>query len=80
MASLHFAGQLKNAPTRFKNVLKVRCRKSRLASLKLTRRTAVIGLSIKAASYSQEQLKASSKLLLTLLKPGEDLVALQHAF
>src|SRR5881398_773139 len=38
-----------------------------------------IGLSIKAANYSQEQLKAEQALL-DSLKPGEDLVALQHAF
>ena len=38
-----------------------------------------IGLSIKAANYSQEQLKAEQALL-DQLKPGEDLVALQHAF
>jgi small subunit ribosomal protein S1 len=38
-----------------------------------------IGLSIKAANYSPEQLKAE-QVLLDSLKPGEDLVALQHAF
>ncbi len=38
-----------------------------------------IGLSIKAANYSQEQLKAEQAIL-DSLKPGEDLVALQHAF
>ena len=38
-----------------------------------------IGLSIKAASYSDEQLREEQKLL-DSLKPGEDLVALQHAF
>ncbi|MGA9449878.1 MAG: 30S ribosomal protein S1, partial [Verrucomicrobiia bacterium] len=38
-----------------------------------------IGLSIKAASYTDEQLKEEQKLL-DALKPGEDLVALQHAF
>jgi small subunit ribosomal protein S1 len=38
-----------------------------------------IGLSIKAANYSNEQLKAEQALL-DQLKPGEDLVALQHAF
>ena len=38
-----------------------------------------IGLSIKAANYSNEQLKAEQALL-DSLKPGEDLVALQHAF
>jgi small subunit ribosomal protein S1 len=38
-----------------------------------------IGLSIKAANYSTEQLKAEQAVL-DALKPGEDLVALQHAF
>jgi small subunit ribosomal protein S1 len=38
-----------------------------------------IGLSIKAANYSPEQLKAEQAVL-DALKPGEDLVALQHAF
>ncbi len=38
-----------------------------------------IGLSIKAANYSAEQLKAEQAIL-DALKPGEDLVALQHAF
>src|SRR3984957_12709580 len=38
-----------------------------------------IGLSIKAANYSDEQLKEEQKIL-DALKPGEDLVALQHAF
>ena len=38
-----------------------------------------IGFSIKAANYSPEQLKAEQAVL-DSLKPGEDLVALQHAF
>ena len=38
-----------------------------------------IGLSIKAANYTPEQLKEEQKIL-DSLKPGEDLVALQHAF
>ena len=38
-----------------------------------------IGLSIKAANYSAEQLAAEQKIL-DALKPGEDMVALQHAF
>src|SRR5512142_2871625 len=38
-----------------------------------------IGLSIKAAEYSPEQLKAEQAML-DALKPGEGLVALQHAF
>ena len=38
-----------------------------------------LNLSIKAANYSPEQLKAEQAVL-DALKPGEDLVALQHAF
>lgn len=38
-----------------------------------------IGLSIKAANYDHEQLQAEQAML-DQLKPGEDLVALQHAF
>ena len=38
-----------------------------------------IGLSIKAANYSNEQLQVEQAAL-DSLKPGEDLVALQHAF
>jgi hypothetical protein len=36
-------------------------------------------LSIKAANYSAEEL-AAEQVALDQLKPGEDLVALQHAF
>jgi small subunit ribosomal protein S1 len=47
--------------------------------IKIDRADRRIGLSIKAANYSQEQLKAEQAVL-DALKPGEDLVALQHAF
>ena len=47
--------------------------------IKIDRGERRIGLSIKAASYSDEQLKEEQKML-DALKPGEDLVALQHAF
>src|SRR5213078_1875435 len=47
--------------------------------IKIDRADRRIGLSIKAASYSDEQLK-EEQALLDSLKPGEDLVALQHAF
>jgi small subunit ribosomal protein S1 len=47
--------------------------------IKIDRGERRIGLSIKAASYSDEQLREEQKLL-DSLKPGEDLVALQHAF
>ncbi len=47
--------------------------------IKIDRSDRRIGLSIKAANYSTEQLKAEQAVL-DSLKPGEDLVALQHAF
>jgi small subunit ribosomal protein S1 len=47
--------------------------------IKIDRSDRRIGLSIKAANYSPEQLKAEQAVL-DSLKPGEDLVALQHAF
>jgi len=47
--------------------------------IKIDRSDRRIGLSIKAANYSTEQLKAEQAAL-DALKPGEDLVALQHAF
>ena len=47
--------------------------------IKIDRSDRRIGLSIKAANYSQEQLK-EEEAVLDSLKPGEDLVALQHAF
>ena len=47
--------------------------------IKIDRADRRIGLSIKAANYSNEQLKAEQAIL-DQLKPGEDLVALEHAF
>ncbi|MBM3830454.1 MAG: 30S ribosomal protein S1 [Verrucomicrobia bacterium] len=47
--------------------------------IKIDRAERRIGLSIKAANYSPEQLKEEQKVL-DSLKPGDDLVALQHAF
>jgi len=47
--------------------------------IKIDRGERRIGLSIKAANYSDEQIKEEQKIL-DSLKPGEDLVALQHAF
>ena len=47
--------------------------------IKIDRSERRIGLSIKAANYSDEQLREEQKIL-DSLKPGEDLVALQHAF
>ena len=47
--------------------------------VKIDRNERRIGLSIKAAAYTDEQIKEEQKIL-DQLKPGEDLVALQHAF
>jgi len=63
---------------KIKNVLKVG-QEVTARVVKIDRGERRIGLSIKAASYSDEQLKEEQKLL-DALKPGEDLVALQHAF
>jgi small subunit ribosomal protein S1 len=63
---------------KIKNVLKVG-QDVTARVIKIDKAERRIGLSIKAASYSDEQLKEEQKLL-DSLKPGEDLVALQHAF
>jgi len=63
---------------KIKNVLKVDQDVSARV-VKIDRNERRIGLSIKAAAYSDEQLKEEQKIL-DSLKPGEDLVALQHAF
>jgi len=63
---------------KIKNVLKVGQDVSARV-VKIDRNERRIGLSIKAASYTDEQLKEEQKIL-DALKPGEDLVALQHAF
>jgi len=63
---------------KIKNVLKVgQDVSSRVVKIDKGERR--IGLSIKAASYTDEQIKEEQKML-DALKPGEDLVALQHAF
>lgn len=63
---------------KIKNVLKVGQDVSARV-VKIDKGERRIGLSIKAASYTDEQLKEEQKIL-DQLKPGEDLVALQHAF
>jgi small subunit ribosomal protein S1 len=63
---------------KIKNVLKVGQDVSARV-VKIDRSERRIGLSIKAAAYTDEQLKEEQKIL-DALKPGEDLVALQHAF
>ncbi|HYG24999.1 MAG TPA: 30S ribosomal protein S1 [Verrucomicrobiae bacterium] len=63
---------------KIKNVLKVG-QDVTARVIKIDKSDRRIGLSIKAANYSPEQLKAEQAVL-DALKPGEDLVALQHAF
>ena len=63
---------------KIKNVLKVD-QEVTARVIKIDKAERRIGLSIKAANYSPEQLKAEQAAL-DSLKPGEDLVALQHAF
>ncbi len=63
---------------KIKNVLKVGQDVSARV-VKIDRNERRIGLSIKAAAYTDEQLKEEQKML-DALKPGEDLVALSHAF
>ena len=63
---------------KIKNVLKVG-QEVTARVVKIDKSDRRIGLSIKAANYSTEQLKAEQAAL-DALKPGEDLVALQHAF
>jgi len=63
---------------KIKNVLKVG-QDVTARVIKIDRGDRRIGLSIKAAEYSEEQIEAEQQML-DSLKPGEDLVALQHAF
>jgi len=63
---------------KIKNVLKVG-QEVTARVIKIDKSDRRIGLSIKAATYSAEQLQAEQAVL-DALKPGEDLVALQHAF
>ncbi|MCX6882300.1 MAG: 30S ribosomal protein S1 [Verrucomicrobia bacterium] len=63
---------------KIKNVLKVD-QEVTSRVIKIDRAERRIGLSIKAANYSTDQLQAEQEAL-DALKPGEDLVALQHAF
>jgi small subunit ribosomal protein S1 len=63
---------------KIKNVLKVG-QEVTARVIKIDKAERRIGLSIKAANYTTEQLQEEQKML-DSLKPGEDLVALQHAF
>ncbi len=63
---------------KIKNVLKVG-QETTARVIKIDKTDRRIGLSIKAATYSPDQIKAEQAVL-DALRPGEDLVALQHAF
>jgi len=75
---VHISQVSEDRVDKIKNVLKVGDEVTARV-IKIDRADRRIGLSIKAANYSTEQLKEEQKLL-DQLKPGEDLVALEHAF
>jgi small subunit ribosomal protein S1 len=75
---VHISQVSEERTDKIKNVLKVG-QEVTARVIKIDKTDRRIGLSIKAAAYSNEQLKAEQAIL-DSLKPGEDLVALQHAF
>jgi small subunit ribosomal protein S1 len=75
---VHISQVSEDRVDKIKNVLKVG-QDVTARVIKIDKTDRRIGLSIKAANYTPEQLQAEQKLL-DALKPGEDLVALQHAF
>jgi small subunit ribosomal protein S1 len=75
---VHISQVSEDRVDKIKNVLKVG-QEVTSRVIKIDKADRRIGLSIKAATYSNEQLKAEQAML-DSLKPGEDLVALQHAF
>ena len=75
---MHISQVSEERVDKIKNVLKVG-QEVTARVIKIDKTDRRIGLSIKAANYSAEQLKAEQAIL-DSLKPGEDLVALQHAF
>ena len=75
---VHISQVTEERVDKIKNVLKVG-QDVTARVIKIDKADRRIGLSIKAANYSNEQLQAEQKIL-DSLKPGEDLVALQHAF
>jgi small subunit ribosomal protein S1 len=75
---VHISQVSEDRVDKIKNVLKVD-QEVTARVIKIDKAERRIGLSIKAANYSTEQLKAEQAAL-DSLKPGEDLVALQHAF
>jgi small subunit ribosomal protein S1 len=75
---VHISQVSEDRVDKIKNVLKVD-QEVTARVIKIDKGERRIGLSIKAANYSPEQLKAEQAVL-DSLRPGEDLVALQHAF
>jgi len=75
---VHISQVSEDRVDKIKNVLKVG-QDVTARVIKIDKSERRIGLSIKAANYSNEQLVIEQKLL-DQLKPGEDMVALQHAF
>ncbi len=75
---VHISQVSEDRVDKIKNVLKVG-QDVNARVIKIDKGDRRIGLSIKAAEYSEEQLEAEQAVL-DALKPGEDLVALQHAF
>src|SRR5436190_5847053 len=75
---VHISQVSEDRVEKIKNVLKVG-QEVNARVIKIDKNDRRIGLSIRAANYTTEQLKAEQALL-DSLKPGEDLVALQHAF
>src|SRR3954447_7493395 len=75
---VHISQVSEDRVEKIKNVLKVG-QEVNARVIKIDKSDRRIGLSIKAANYSDEQLREEQKLL-DSLKPGEDLVVLQHAF
>ena len=75
---VHISQVSEDRVDKIKNVLKVG-QDVTARVIKIDKGDRRIGLSIKAANYTTEQLKAEQAIL-DSLKPGEDLVALQHAF
>ena len=75
---VHISQVSEDRVDKIKNVLKVGDDVTARV-IKIDRAERRIGLSIKAANYTPDQIKEEQKLL-DQLKPGEDLVALEHAF
>ena len=75
---VHISQVSEDRVDKIKNALKVG-QEVTARVIKIDKSDRRIGLSIKAANYSNEQLQAEQAAL-DSLKPGEDLVALQHAF